>query len=133
VKAPHRIILECCEILHMTSERWLFWKKQWTSWFNIRQGISWVVEQLLASQEELCSMELVVRFDLNQSICSCNNCTFTWIIFTHSQGEQLEIKYQSTNFCDLFLSTNYEPCNIISHDYESPAGKYATCSYLLEG
>jgi hypothetical protein len=38
----------------------LLWMRYWTSGFHKMQGISWLAEKLLAFQEDLCSMELVV-------------------------------------------------------------------------
>jgi hypothetical protein len=38
----------------------LLWKRYWTSGFHKMRGISWPSEELLASQEGLCSMELVI-------------------------------------------------------------------------
>jgi hypothetical protein len=47
----------------------LFWTRQWTFGFYIRQEVSWNVERLLASQEGLCSVEwlnwLVIQVDMN--------------------------------------------------------------------
>jgi hypothetical protein len=37
----------------------LLWIRWWTYVFHKMRGISWVAEDLLASQEEICSMELV--------------------------------------------------------------------------
>jgi hypothetical protein len=37
----------------------LLWRLLWTFRFHKRQGISWLAEQLLASEEGLCSMNLV--------------------------------------------------------------------------
>jgi hypothetical protein len=37
----------------------LLWMRQWTSEFHKMRGISWLAEKLLASQEGICSMELV--------------------------------------------------------------------------
>jgi len=37
----------------------LLWVRWWTSGFHKMWGISWLAEELLASQEGLCSMELV--------------------------------------------------------------------------
>jgi hypothetical protein len=37
----------------------LLWIRWWTLGFHKMRGISWVAEDLLASQEGLCSIELV--------------------------------------------------------------------------
>jgi hypothetical protein len=37
----------------------LLWMQQWTFGFHKTRGISWLADDLLASQEALCSMELV--------------------------------------------------------------------------
>jgi hypothetical protein len=35
------------------------WRRWWTYGFHKMRGMSWLAEKLVASQEELCSMELV--------------------------------------------------------------------------
>jgi hypothetical protein len=37
----------------------LLWTQQWNFGFHKMRGISWLAEQLLASYEEVCSVELV--------------------------------------------------------------------------
>jgi hypothetical protein len=49
---------ECIRLRIRTSER-LLWAQQWTFRLFKRQDISWLTERLLASQDTLCSMELV--------------------------------------------------------------------------
>jgi len=46
----------------------LLWTRWWTFGLHTRRGISWLAERLLASQGELCSVELIY------SVCPCD-CT----------------------------------------------------------
>jgi hypothetical protein len=46
--------------LRIRIDRELLWTRQWTSGLNKFIGMSWLTEQALASQEQLCSMESVV-------------------------------------------------------------------------
>ena len=43
----------------------ILWPQQFTFGFHKMQGISWLAEELLASHEELCSMELVLVKTIN--------------------------------------------------------------------
>jgi hypothetical protein len=54
------IYIGCVDPLSIGTSGGPSWTRQWTFWFHKRWGISWLSEQLLASQEELCSTELLL-------------------------------------------------------------------------
>jgi hypothetical protein len=50
-----------CIWLRIGTSGGLLWTRQWTFGFHRRRGISWLAEWMLASQQGLCSRELVIK------------------------------------------------------------------------
>jgi hypothetical protein len=52
-------VLHCNTHPHIYVNTGFLWIRKWAFWFQKKWGISWLAEWLSASQERLCSMELV--------------------------------------------------------------------------
>jgi hypothetical protein len=57
-----------CIWLRIGTSNWLLRTRQWTFWFHTRQGISWLVEWLSASEQGLSSVELVILYNKKSNV-----------------------------------------------------------------
>jgi hypothetical protein len=102
----------------------LLWVRWWTFGFHKMRGISWLADDLLASQEGLCSMELVMRhirfegsnYELKDDSINAHNANnwHNWLIVIIKISSSILFTYKLTSSVYILHPTIYH-ISILTH------------------